>query len=554
MAFREKKYCLTVSYQPEIRIQECAPTEDNDHQYCMNVCFQSGLTIQDCTPTGRERFKAAVQSGDQAVCVLMMEWAQAGLQPKLCLDIIEYTSKFHAMYPCYLVQFGEIKYLQKDTTKHMYSDYKPLITAVYNRNHAAVESLMQYNMNVVFPDARGYGIFQGDKIVTTYVTSAVDIVMERDDVDTLRIMVHKYTALWDALMQLADQYNARKCQEFISSSSPHHHITHPSLHHQPTILPPFQNLWRHVRKFSSPFATKIQYETAAQMFAGSQCENEEQTCDDPVCKILKSQALVRSPPQDVDVHETILLHYYITLHTWRILMAHHSQSGQKPKWWHLVTNTMISSISEPHQVLSLNHEMLKILISSACGPHEHDLPCKYPGVDLRQGYFFVWMNSLYWEHFENKETMFMFNSSILKTCLMYGAINFTGGLVNWLAGFYHSLVTNEYSRLFFPITEAMISMLPHQAYETFRLRYKQRTGTFRHLPRCLVDLCRLWIYEHMPRGQMPSIVTQLGLPPGSVSVLTADTSPVLVENTFHHSKARKIIIQDQHRIAQMPSI
>ena len=190
---------------------------------------------------------------------------------------------------------------------------------------------MQYDMNVVFPDARGYGIFQGYTIVTTYVTSAMDIVMERDDVDTLRIMVHKYTALWDAQMHLADQYSARKCQEFISSSSPHHHITHPSLHHLPTILPPLQNLLGHVCIFSSPFATKIQYETAAQMFAGSQCGNEEQMCDDPECKIHKSQAFynMTSPPQDIDVHETMLLHYYIALHTCHILMAHHSQSEQK---------------------------------------------------------------------------------------------------------------------------------------------------------------------------------------------------------------------------------
>ena len=531
--------------------KECTLTEDNSHQYCANVCFQSGLTIQDCTPTGRERFKAAVQSGDQTVCVLMKEWAQTGLQPKQFLDIIEYTSSFHAMYPCYLVQFGEIKYLQKDTTKHVYSDYKPLITAVYNRNHAAVRSLMQYDMSVVFPDARGYGIFQGDKIVTTCVTSFMDIVMETDDVDTLQIMIHKYIALWDALMQLANQYNARRCQEFISSSSPHHHITHPSLHHLPTILPPLPNLLGHVRIFSSPFATKMQYETAVQMFAGSQCRNEAKTCDDPECKVHKSQAFMTSPPQDTDVHETMLLHYYITLHTCHILMAHHSQSELKKCRQSLVRNAIFASVSESTEVLSLYHEITKILISSASQPNEHYLLCECPGVELCPGCGIVgcWLDLVYKAHHENNEPVFTFKSSLMKTCVMHGVINLTGVLVKWLNGLFHCMVENDHLLVMLRLIETIISMMPHHAYETFRLKYNQKTRTLRPLSRCLVDLCRLWIYEHVPRGQMPSIATQLGLPPGCVYVLTADTSPVLVENTFHESKARTIIMQDQHRIA-----
>ena len=525
MAFRRKEYSMTVCYQPEIRIQECTRTEDKDLQYCMKVCFQPELTVQECTPTEREGITA---TKDKPICTLMKEWAQTGMQPKQILDIIDHSSQYHAMYPCYLVQFGEVNFLKQDLTKHAYSDYKPLITAVYNKNHEAVKRLMQNDMTAVFPDARGYGIFHGDNIVTDYMTSAVDIAMERDDVDTLQVMTDKYAAIWDSLLLLSMQYNAQKCKEFINSSRTPGHLHDflmelPLIHLAINVIPPFDNLRCHARTFSSPFATKTQCENTVEMFAKALCSED------------KSRAVMELAEQDTDEQKAVLLHYYVTLHTFRILVIYHKLSEKWLSWDPLVSD----AVSESTHTVPLYQEMIKIFASSA------SLRC--PVYNL-----ITWLSQVFEAHNQNNELLVIQWTSFIKICLMHGVIPLHSTEIQILSSSHlYALAKIEYLPLL-PVSEAFISMMPHHTFEAYRLEHEKTYGTrvLMPSPRSLVDLCRLWIYEHVPEGKMPSIATQLGLPSGCMNLLTADTTPVLVKYTFHTSTAKKIIMQHQNRIAQ----
>ena len=206
------------------------------------------------------------------------------------------------------------------------------------------------------------------------------------------------------------------------------------------------------------------------------------------------------------------------------------------------------AVSESPHVVPLYQEMIKIFASSASRPSEHYLSCTCSAETLLK-----WLHRVHCEHRQNKELSVIQWTSFIKICLMYGAINLDRFQVQMLSGSRLYIIAKNQSLPLLPIIEAIISMMQHHTFEAFRLGYDEIWGPVKLMPspRCLVDLCRLWIYEHTPRGQMPSIAAQLGLPSAYRHFLAADTSPVLEKYTFHRSRAKKTIMQNQNRIAQM---
>ena len=486
------------------------------------------------------------------LCALLKEWAQLGTPPEDLQDLSDNNLELYTMYPCYLVQFGETDYLTTRTADHVYSDYKPLITAVYNRNHKAVEMLLLNNHAVVYPDAVGYGIFQGDRIVIEATTSAVDIIMQRDDLEILNVLIKNcinwrpiYTVVWDSLQKLAEKHNAHKCLNRIISMKDTMAYTIPQGQYAPTFLPSIEKLLTHIGLFTSPFATHLQCVHAVKMFsctAGSTYSSADSSHGPTDADALQCD------DKNVLQQDPTLLHFYVILNVCQLLlkiaksesrdMSRYSYNSylmiaasivcQSPRWDHIPTYLFIEihklflQYGFPHK-LHIDYTMLKL-----------DDQC-FSDIQISQQYVYTTAQLTYAGVEINNEQM--------EKILME-----------------RHFVTPKSQSARVGILQNCVSMMPHHVFERYRLQLRASAklkqipqgklfdllfgsgGPIQYLPihkelkfsdedeepRSLVALCRLWLCEHLPKGRMPLISTQLGLPRRCVDLLTLGTHPVLM--------------------------
>jgi hypothetical protein len=87
---------------------------------------------------------------------------------------------------------------------------------VYNSNYELVSHIREEcngRYRLLYPDAKGYGIFEGEKIVMDKPTSALEIMMERDDLQ----MVKLFDFVGMNVIKHAKYHKARKIlQHFIT--------------------------------------------------------------------------------------------------------------------------------------------------------------------------------------------------------------------------------------------------------------------------------------------------------------------------------------------------
>ena len=485
------------------------------------------------------------------LCALLKEWAQLGTPPEDLQDLSENNLELYTMYPCYLVQFGETDYLTKRTADHVYSDYKPLITAVYNRNHEAVEMLLN-NYAVVYPDAAGYGIFQGDRIVTDVTTSAVDIIMQRDDLEMLNVLMKSrinwrpiYTVVWDSLKKMAEKYNAHRCLDNIISMKDTMAHTIPQGQYAPTFLPSFDKLFSHIKLFTSPFVSQLQCVHAVQMFSCTAGGTYSSADSSPVP--IDADAL-RCNDKSVLQQDPTLLHFYVILNVCQLLLEIAKSESCDISW---------NSYSE-----------LRIAAS---------MVCQSPRWDHIPTYLFIEIHKLFLQYgipcklHINYTTMLMIGDQYFSDIqisqqyvyttaqLTYAGVEINNEQMEKILMERH-IVTPKIQSARVGILQNCVSMMPHHVFERYRLQLRASAklkqmpqgelfdccfgsdGILPYLlihkelqfsdedeePRSLVAICRLWLYEHLPKGRMPLISTQLGLPRRCVDLLTLGTQPVLM--------------------------
>ena len=90
-------------------------------------------------------------------------------------------------------------------------DFQPLITAVFNRNISAVNYFCQHRYHDFYPNVRGYGMMQENRLYCEYKFSALEIVLVNDDLELLMILAPYCRGELDALYEMALGFQAQKC-------------------------------------------------------------------------------------------------------------------------------------------------------------------------------------------------------------------------------------------------------------------------------------------------------------------------------------------------------
>ena len=147
----------------------------------------------------------------------LKKFAQFERKPQQLIDMLGINKR---SMPCflviYLVQYGHhSRYHHLEIAQHLHSDFKPLITAVQNRNYEVISCIFQgieVCQHLIYPAAKGYGVFQGDQLMMDKQTSAMDIIMERDDLQMLKLFKFRTTA---ALLKHAQWHNAKNITHYL---------------------------------------------------------------------------------------------------------------------------------------------------------------------------------------------------------------------------------------------------------------------------------------------------------------------------------------------------